>query len=373
MTGWDRAQSVLGVRLDGMGDVLMTTPALRALKESCPGRRLALLTSKAGGRIAGLVPEVDEVITYEAPWMKASAPQADSAGDRAVAARLRGRFDASVVFTVFSQNPLAAVFLTYLADIPLRLAHCREKPYHLLTHWVHDPEPEHGVRHEVRRQLDLVAAVGCRTGNEQLSLRPPPASEESLNRLLESRPLDLEGSIIVHPGASAPSRRYAPEGFAAAADQLAALGYRIVLTGSAGERGITDAVSRRMRAPVVDLSGALSLGQLAALIRRSALLISNNTCPVHIAAAVGTPVVDLYALTNPQHTPWGVRHRVLNHDVPCRFCESSICPEAHHRCLRLVPPSKVVEAACELLFEGRPLVETEVEMHRAATGHGRES
>ena len=81
------------------------------------------------------------------------------------------------------------------------------------------------------------------------------------------------------------------------------------------------------------------------------LLIANTTGPVHVAAAVGTPVVDLYALTNPQHTPWGVPGRVLNHDVPCKYCYKSVCPEGHHNCLTLVPPEAVVEAVWSLLAE----------------------
>jgi ADP-heptose:LPS heptosyltransferase len=83
-------------------------------------------------------------------------------------------------------------------------------------------------------------------------------------------------------------------------------------------------------------------------------LVANNTGPVHIAAAVGTPVVDLYALTNPQHTPWAVPSRVLNHTVPCGPCYKSVCPEGHHDCLRLVAPRDVVRATLELLpLKGR--------------------
>jgi ADP-heptose:LPS heptosyltransferase len=76
--------------------------------------------------------------------------------------------------------------------------------------------------------------------------------------------------------------------------------------------------------------------------------VSNNTGPAHVAAAVGTPVVDLYALTNPQHAPWGVPHRLLFHDVPCRNCYRSECPEGHHACLRQVPPESIVDAVREL-------------------------
>src|SRR5438045_4155469 len=157
------AESILCVRLDTMGDVLMTTPAIRALKESGAGgpRRITLLTSPAGVEVARLVPEIDDIIVYDAPWMKATAPRRDSEPEYAMTARLRdGEFDAAVIFTVYSQSPLPSAFLCYLAGIPLRLAHCHENPYQLLTHWVPDPEPHSLVRHEVRRQLDLVASAG---------------------------------------------------------------------------------------------------------------------------------------------------------------------------------------------------------------------
>jgi ADP-heptose:LPS heptosyltransferase len=93
----------------------------------------------------------------------------------------------------------------------------------------------------------------------------------------------------------------------------------------------------------------LTLEEFAALIAKAPLLISNNTSAVHVASAVLTPVVDLYALTNPQHTPWRVPCRVLFENVPCRFCYKSVCPEGHHQCLRGVSPESVVAAAIDLL------------------------
>ncbi len=132
MTGtddWAGARKILCVRLDALGDVLMTTPALRALKEARSGRWITLLTSPAGAEAAALLPSVDEVIVYEAPWMKATAHRSDSRADHALVKRLRDdHFDAAAIFTVYSQNPLPAAMLCTLADIPLRLAHCRENP-----------------------------------------------------------------------------------------------------------------------------------------------------------------------------------------------------------------------------------------------------
>lgn len=351
---WESAMNVLAVRLDHLGDVLMTTPAIRALKDGQLHRRITLLTSPAGAAIAVLIPEVDDVIIYDAPWMKATAPRTDSAPEFALIERLRaGGFDAAAIFTVFSQNPMPAAILCYLAGVPLRLAHCHENTYQLLTDWVPDPEPETVIRHEVRRQLDLVAAVGCRARNEQLSLRVPEAARARVRLLLGERGIDLSRPwVVIHPGASAPSRRYPAEGYAAAARRLVReAGWHVVFTGLPDERDLIASIQRMMAAPSRSFVGDLDLAELAALIEAAPLLLANNTGPAHIAAAVGTPVVDLYALTNPQHTPWGVPRRILSHDVPCKNCFKSICPMGHHDCLRQVTPDAVVAAVLDLFDE----------------------
>jgi lipopolysaccharide heptosyltransferase II len=349
---WRPARRVLCVRLDQLGDVLMTTPAIRALKESASGRRITLLTSSGGAAVARLVPEVDEVLVYDSPWMKATAPRRDTRPDFEMIERVRAAsFDAAAIFTVYSQNPLPAAVLCYLAGIPLRLAHCRENPYQLLTSWVPETEPESGVRHEVRRQLDLVESVGARTANDRLSLRPTDEALRHVDAMLDRLRLGPDRRwAVIHPGASAPSRRYPPEGFAAAARQLVREdGCRVVFTGGPAEVDLVESIRDAMDAPSDSLAGRLDLAELAALIAVAPLLIVNDTGPAHIAAAVGTPVVDLYALTNLQHTPWGVPSRVLYHDVPCKPCYKSVCPLGHHDCLRLVPPESVVEAARDLL------------------------
>lgn len=353
---WNCVENVLCIRLDTIGDVLMTTPAICALK-SHPNRRITLLTSSAGAATASLV-AVDEVIVYDAPWLKATAPRTDSRPEYEMALKLRQlQFDAAVIFTVYSQNPLPSAFLCYLADIPLRLAHCHENPYQLLTHWVKDPEPENFIRHEVRRQLDLVATVGCQTEDERMSLRVPEEAHCRVQDILHKLGVDQQRLwVVIHPGATAPSRRYPPEGFASVARRLVVdMGIQVIFTGTEPERELIEGIQTAMSVPSYSLVGCLNLAELAALVAIAPVLIANNTGPVHIAAAVGTPVVDLYALTNPQHTPWNVPHRMLFHDVPCKYCYKSICPEGHHHCLGLVTPESVVQAACELLDHTKAL------------------
>jgi ADP-heptose:LPS heptosyltransferase len=158
---------------------------------------------------------------------------------------------------------------------------------------------------------------------------------------------------VFHPGARAASRRYDPVSFAAAADELAAEGWRILVTGAASDRTEVRAMLEAMRRPAVDLCGLLTLPVLVAILSHAETVVTNNTGPAHLAAAVMTPVVDLYALTNMEHTPWRVPARVLFHDVPCSGCLSSVCLTADHACLEMVPPGAVVEAVHELTVSER--------------------
>src|SRR5207249_855247 len=191
-----------------------------------------------------------------------------------------------VIFTVNSQSPLPAAVLCLLAGIGRRLAHCRENPYSLLTDWVPDLEIVAPIRHEVRRQLDLLAAVGLEPPDEHLSIRVP------------------------------------------------------------------------------DTAGRLPFPEPAALAAVAPLLITNTPAPAHLAAAVGTPVVDLYALTNLQHTPWAVPSRILSVDVPCRGCLRSVCPLGHNRCLRGVEPAEIVAATLDLAREVGLVVPEPLEVAR---------
>jgi len=169
---------------------------------------------------------------------------------------------------------------------------------------------------------------------------------------------DMRGPLVViHPGCTMPARTYPWAGYAAIADRLVAeLGATIVLTGDAGERALLERIAGHL-APATRQSTSVCAGILpfpafCALIAAADLTVTNNTGPMHIAAAVETPVVALFALTNPpeQWQPWRVAHRLLYHDVPCRICYSRVCPY-NHECLNLVTPAMVVTAATELLAE----------------------
>ncbi len=348
---------ILCVRLDRLGDILMTTPAIHALRAAVPGRHITLLTSSIGAQAAPFLSDIDDVIAYDAPWhglTASSSRQADIAMQRKLEA---GHFDAAAIFTVYSQSALPAAMLCYQAGISRRLAHCRENPYGLLTDWVCETEPHAGVRHEVERQLALVASVGASCTDTRMRFHVDNPAREALTARLASRGIAPHGPcFVLHPGASAPSRRYPPERFGEVAARLArSTPWPILLTGSADEApligNVIAAAGPAVRARLHDLSGLLNIAEFAALIERATVLVSNNSGPVHFASAFATPVVDLYALTNPQHTPWQTVQRVLFRDVDCRWCYRSVCPQRHHRCLLGVPASEVADAALELATE----------------------
>lgn len=335
---------LLALRLDNLGDLLMTSPALAALEHGLPQAHVTLLASPAGAAAAPHLEGVDEVWTTRVPWM----PGGENELESSLVDRLRdGRFDAAVIFTVCTQSALPAALLCRMAGIPLRLAHSRENPYGLLTHWQPEVDdiPRGRVRHEVERQLALVAAWGCQVADERLRFAVHHRDRQGVAAMLQR--LGVGDFAVLHPGASAPSRRWPPERFGAVATALTARGIVPIFCGSSDEQALVRSAMPPHGA--ISLAGRLGLGELAALIEGARVLVANNSAPAHLAAAVGTPVVCLYALTNPQHTPWRVECRVLSHEVPCRDCLKSTCPQGHHACLRGVSVDAAVDAVLDVM------------------------
>ncbi len=347
---WRDARRVLAVRLDNLGDVLVTTPAIHAMRESLPDAAITLLASPVGAQAGWVNPDVEEVLVYPAPWLDpwSRLPLDPAREMQAIAEVSAGRYDAAVIFTSFRQSPLPSAYLCYLAGIPLRLAASIDGPGSLLTTRHRHPER---MMHEVERGLDLVAAVGMRTSDDRLVLRVPDSARDEIAGLVTGqRPL-----IVVHPGCSMPARTYPWEQYVEVIDLLVRdMGAHVVLTGGNDERPLVDMILARInpwnRTRVTAAAGSLAFPPFCALAETADAVVTNNTGPMHMAAALGTPVVALFALTNPpeQWGPWRVPHHMLWHEVPCRLCYSRICPTTHD-CLRQVEPRQVVEAVADLL------------------------
>lgn len=351
---WRSARNILLIRLDNLGDMLLMTPAFHAVKMSLPQARLTLLASPVGTQVGLLDPDIDEVITYQAPWVDPwrKLPQ-DSEREQQMIARLKAyHFDGAIIFTSFRQSALPAAYMCYLANIPLRAAASIDGPGSLLTTRHKHPER---MMHEVERGLDLVGALGMETTERDLVLAVPDEALTEVSALLAQRGMHGHPLVVVHPGCSMPARTYPWEMYAEVIERLIEqTGARVIVTGGEDERTLVDhiheLVQPQYRQSIFPIAGMLTFPQFCALIKLADLVITNNTGPMHMAAAVKTAVVALFALTNPpeQWRPWQVSQRLLYHDVPCRICYSRVCPY-QHECLRLVAPQMVVDAAVELL------------------------
>ena len=357
---WHSARRILAIRLDNLGDVLVTTPAIHAIKTSLPFVELSLLTSPVGAQVARLNPDIDEVIVYESPWMDPwqRLPQNSKREQRMIAMIKERQFDGAIIFTSYHQSSLPAAYLCYLADIPLRLAASIDGPGSLLTTRHKHPER---MMHEVERGLDLVNAVGFSTNALDLVLKVPIKARESIYEFLSGQNVDaLRPLVVIHPGCSMPARTYPFDMYSQVLDLvIERLGATIVVTGTQDEQALVeqvlDKVQEHNRKEILACAGTLPFPDFCALIEAADLIITNNTGPMHIAAASKTPVVALFALTNPpeQWGPWRVPHKQLYHDVSCRICYKRICPY-NHECLRLVTPDLVADAAEALLMETIP-------------------
>src|SRR3954452_14327095 len=279
---------VLVTRLDSEGDVLLAGPALRAIARS--SARVTLLCGPRGEQAARLLPGVDEVLVWRAPWIDPEPAPVDRADVDALIARIAALgADRAVILGSFHQSPLPTALVLRLAGVPHVAATSVDYPGSLLDvrHRVDDDV------HEVERSLALAATLGYRLGaGDDGALR--------IRRLQAGRvPRPFAGPyVVVHPGASVPARAWAPARCAALVDALAASGRRVVVTGSPAERRLTAAVAgARPRATVRDLGGATSLAGLAEILAGAEAVVVGNTGPAHLAAAVGTPVVSLFALT----------------------------------------------------------------------------
>ncbi|RBY78374.1 glycosyltransferase family 9 protein [Geodermatophilus sp. TF02-6] len=355
------SRTVLVARLDSVGDVLVQGPMVRAVAAGAD--RVVFLAGPAGAEAARLLPGVDEVWTWACPWILGDPPPVDAGDLAALTGRVRALApDEAVVSTSFHQSPLPLALLLRAAGVPRISAISVDHPGSLLDvrHRVgldddtDLPEPE--------RALSLARAAGfdLPAGDDgRLAVRRPlPAPADVLSRFgdVQARGARAPGTgedsspeyVVLHPGASVPARAWPAHRCTEAVEALTDAGHRVLVTGGPGERELTAVVAGRRG---VDLGGALSLAELAALLDGAAAVVVGNTGPAHLAAAVGTPVVSLFSPVVPaaRWAPYGVPTVLLgDQHAPCRLTRARECPVPGHPCLSSVSAADVVAAVEKL-------------------------
>lgn len=333
---------LLVVQTSFLGDVVLTTPLLTALRQRLRPRELVVLVRRDAAALLGGHPDVDRVLVDDKHGRDAGV-----AGAWRVARRLRAeRFD----LVVSPHRSLRTALVLAAAGIPRRIGFTGARGAWLY----HARVPRDPRAHDVRRNLGLLAAFGDVPEPPPLHLPVDSAAARRVAALVPDGPEPLVGMA---PGSVWPTKRWTVEGFAALARALVAEGARVVLVGGPDDVARCTAVAAAAGAGVRSLAGRTELAELVALVDRLALLVANDSAPMHVACAREVPVVAVFCATTPAlgYGPWGRRTAVVEADLACRPCArhgGRHCPRGTEDCMRLVPATAVLAAARALLGGG---------------------
>lgn len=329
--------NILVIKLRYIGDVLLATPVLRALRGRFPSVRLTMLVNRGTEDVLRRNPDLDEVLTLE---------RMDLAGQLRFASELRRRaFDCVIDLTDADRSAI----LAWLAGAPVRIGFNEEHRWRGLLYSdivPARPDSEHRLEHD----LAALHLLGIEPKAEPPVLRTAPEDEAAAARLLAGvgvDPADRRPLVMLQPGARYWFKAWPVERFAALADRLTERhGCLVLIGGSHAERGAMEAIRAQARSAPLVLAGRTSLLEFAALLKRCALFVGNDNGPMHMAAALGVPVVTLFGPSDP--AVWGPRGRrvqVLYKGLDCRRCFHPTCFRGEQSCMKLITVEEVVAAA----------------------------
>jgi ADP-heptose:LPS heptosyltransferase len=335
---------VLVIRHRAGGDLLLTTPALRALRAGLPQATIEVLTARGLGSLLEGNPDVDRILDFD---RKSLASQG-----LLYARLLRGVYDLALDLV---SNPRSAL-MTALTRARHRVGYSipgRSWAYTLAL--PREPIGPQGplLRYAPEAALDIVRALGIEPRGLELTFRVAPRASATIDRWIESSGISAGTPLIAClPTGSWPAKTWLPERFASVMDALAPQG-AVIWTWGPGERDLVAACRARMRAHSL-MAPETGWQELGALLRRCSLWVGNDSGPKHVAVALGLPTITLFGPTNPKtwHPPEGP-HTVIEADgLDCLHCNANHCPlpgDRHMRCMRDVAPDRVIEAARALL------------------------
>jgi len=332
-----------------LGDAVMCEPALRGLKRVWPGAQLFLLLKPAVAQLFQAHPEVDRLVVYEDRGRHAGLT-----GKWTLAGDLRReRFDVAVLF----QNAFEAAFIAFLAGIPRRYGYATDGRSLLLTEPVAPPDPGTLV-HQVHYYWNLLKPLGLSGEPSRPELRVTPEEEQSMAARLMQAGIGAQDPVIgVNPGSTyGGAKRWLPERFTQVAERLARRMEEshgkppaVLILGAKGEEALGRSIAAGLTGRSMVLSGATTIRELMAAVKRCAVLVTNDTGPMHVGSAFGVPIVAVFGPTDWRTTsPYGAGHALIRHPVECAPCLLRECP-IDHRCMTGVSADQVYDAAAKLI------------------------
>ena len=355
---------ILLLRLERIGDLLMVLDAIATLRAALPDAEIDLAIGSWNRDLGALIPGIRRLEIVDVPWLARDRRGESAAGLLRHAWRWRGEYDLVINF----EPDIRSNMLTRLTGAPRRIGYWTGGGGAFLTEaGTYDPT-SHVADNAAQLIAKALAPIRPRTGRPFTSvtgtigptrsgaalLQPDRDAYHRASRLLE----DARGALIgVHVSGGRPSKQWHLDRFAAVAQALAERHQAtIVLTGSAGDRRLVDEVKENLSGiPVIDVAGAADLPTLAALLSKLDVLVTGDTGPMHLAAAMGTPVVALFGPSDPRrYGPRGTGHRVIRIDLPCSPCGQVRLPPVRCRghvpdCLHGIDIARVVDAASEVI------------------------
>ena len=332
-----------------VGDSVMTVPALRALRRVLPDAHITLAIRPGARGIFSEADFIDDALVYDRKNVLSVIPQ--------IREWKRRKFDLAVLF----QNAFEAALIPFLAGVPVRLGYATELRQALLTHPL--PLPDwRSSRHEVFYYLYVITALEQMLfGTSSICEADPDASIQiSESRKAEATDVlqahgvrDGELVVAICPGSiNSRAKRWPAEAYAALADRLIDANRQVLLIGSKDEVDVSREVTSRMRNRPVMLTGKTSLDQITAVLSAVDLIVTNDTGPAHIGAALGRPTIVIFGPTNPLTTrPFSPVAEVLRHPPDCAPCMLRDCP-IDHRCMTAITVDEVFERSHALLKRG---------------------
>ena len=330
-----------------VGDVVMATPAIRALRRRFPGARITVLTRQTGADVLEHNPHIDRTIVAD---KKGVGPETDNTGELARLLRA-GSFDLAVLLP----NSFRVALLAWRAQAERRVGYAVQWRSMLLTDRVSPPREDGKIVpiNMVDRYLALCAAVGCTELSQDEELFASEQDIAGANEVLASQGIAEDDPLaVLIPGASyGPSKLWGAEKFAQVADGLVDRHhFKVLAHVGPGEEEIGQQVAdASVRGVTVPPPGTVDLKLLKGVIRRSAVVIANDTGPRHYAVAYGVPNVAVLGPTSRRYIDVNLEHtELVQAEVDCGPCQLKVCPR-DHQCMKLITPGQVLEVAESLL------------------------
>lgn len=338
-------KNILIVRTDRIGDFLLNIPLILNLKMSFPQSKITAIVSESIDDLTKNIPYVDEFIVFNSKFKNMLGKL------RLVNLLMHKKFDLAII-----SNPSKEFnWIVYLSGIPNRVGYDRKSSF-LLTHKIKDAKNQ-GIKHEIEYNLDLLKPLGINSRIVNPFLVINKQDRQFTKDMLNNNGLDLsKKNIVIQSQSSNLAKNWPKEYFANLADKLIEeLDANIIFIGSKEECEKVDQILSLMRNKALNLSGKINLNQLAGLLKRADLLVTNDSGPMHIAACVGTPIVAIFGRNIPgvsarRWGPWGKNNAVLHKDLNCNPCLDNNC-SYQFRCLKLISSAEVFDACVLKLRE----------------------